>query len=257
MKNTESILRAEINIPMAYLKCQITSWGRMFCDIENKDSYSSNYAVINKNENIDKAIEEIESFYDSIGIKSKIFNRMDSLKLDFLRPYFEKHDYKLREFELEWMLLDLREKEYNSGLNNIRNCEIKKVNKVLEGKEYELAVEQDDGDTYGVNQLNKQIAAGGIMFFAKDESGRAASMALAEKYDDIVYITNVYTTPSMRRKGYGLSVMNAVLKYFKDAIFYLHSGNPEAIRIYRKLGFSGENIKSWWAVKGELPEWCR
>lgn len=257
MENLEVIIQAEINIPKSYLNCQITSWGRMFCDIENKDSYASNYAVINNNKNLENAIEEIEKFYNDIGIKPKIFNRIDSLKLDILKNYLKDNDYKLREFELERMVLDMREKKYNAEISNVKNCDIKRENKILKGKEYNFAVEQDDGDTYGVIQLNKQIAAGNVMFFAYDEFNNPASMALAEKYNDVVYISYVYTTPSMRRKGYGLSVMNSLLSHCKDSVFYLYSGNPKAISIYNKLGFKGQNFKSWWAIKGELPEWCQ
>lgn len=49
---------------MSYLDYVITSWGRMFSDIENKESYASNYAVIDRNENIDIIIEEIEAYYN-------------------------------------------------------------------------------------------------------------------------------------------------------------------------------------------------
>lgn len=256
MENLQVITQAEINIPKSYLNCETTSYGRMFCDIENKDSYASNYAVINNSKNIENAIEEIDKFYNDRGIKPKVFNRIDSLKLDVLKDYFKENDYKLREFGLERMVLDLRGKKYNAEISNIKNYNIKKESKIIKGKEYDLVVEQDDGDTYGIIQLNKQITSGGIMFFAYDEFNNPASIALAEKYNDVVYISNVYTTRSMRRKGYGLSVMNSLLSHYNDSIFYLYSGNLEAISIYNKLGFKGHNFKSWWAIKGELPEWC-
>ncbi|MBP1924670.1 GNAT superfamily N-acetyltransferase [Sedimentibacter acidaminivorans] len=257
MENIEVITQAEINIPKSYLNCQITSCGRMFCDIDNKDSYASNYAVIDNNKNLENAIEEIDKFYNHRGIKPKIFNRIDSLELDVLRNYFKDNDYKLREFELESMVLNMKGKIYCAEISNVKSCDIKKENKNLKGKEYDLAVEQDDGDTYGVNQLNKQIASGGIIFFAYDEFNNPASMVLGEKYNDVVYISNVYTTPSKRRMGYGLSVMNSLLLHYTDSIFYLYSSNPKAISIYNKLGFKGQNLKSWWAIKGELPEWCK
>ncbi len=257
MENIEVITQAEINIPKSYLNCQITLWGRMFCDIENKDSYASNYAVINNNKNLENAIEEIDKYFSDREIKPKIFNRIDSIELDVLRNYFKDNDYKLREFELESMVLDMRGKIYCEEISNAKSCDIKKENKILKGKEYDLAVEQDEGDTYGVIQLNKQIASGGIMFFAYDEFNNPASMALGEKYNDVVYISNVYTTPSKRRMGYGLSVMNSLLSHYKDSVFYLYSSNPEAISIYNKMGFKGQNLKSWWAIKGELPEWCK
>ena len=42
---------------ISYLDYKLTSWGRMLCDIENKESYTSNYAVIYRNENIDDIIK--------------------------------------------------------------------------------------------------------------------------------------------------------------------------------------------------------
>jgi len=121
---------------MRYLDYQLTSWGRMFIDTNNKESYLSNYAVIYKNCNIDDAIAEIE------------------------------------------------------------------------------------------------------------------------KYHNTVYISNVYTTPSERRKGYGMAVINKIILHYSDCFIYLYTNNPEAANIYRKLGFSDNHLKSWWAIKGSLPDWC-
>lgn len=252
MKILEQIAQLEKNSPMKYLDYHLTSWGRMFSDIDNKESYTSNYAVIDKNENIDDIINEIEEYYNSKSIIPKIFYRPGSLELDVLRPYFEKHGYSIREFDIDLMILDI-----NDAVNNkIKECEIKSFSHALDGKEYNLAIEQDDGETYGIKLLNKQIAAGNNMFFAYDELRQPVSMALAEKYNNTVYISNVYTSPSHRRKGYGMAVIDAVISYCDGSFIYLHTHNPEAASVYRKLGFSGETFKSWWAVKGSLPEWC-
>lgn len=254
MNTPEQIIQSEKNNPMTYLDYRETSWGRMFSDINNKESYKSNYAVISKNENLDDIINEIEVYYNSKNILPKIFYRPDSLGLDVLRPYFEKYNYAIREFGLELMILDK-----NSAIKNnkIAKCEINPAIHIMDGQEYNLAIEQDNGETYGVKLLNKQIAAGSNMFFAYNELKKPVSMALAEKYNNVVYISNVYTTPSQRHKGYGSAVVNAVISYFKNSLIYLHSDNPEAINIYRQLGFSGRPLKSWWAVKGSLPEWCK
>lgn len=252
MEISEQIVQLEKNSPMRYLDYQLTSWGRMFSDMDNKESYTSNYAVIDKNENIDDIIKEIEEYYNSKSIIPKIFYRQGSLKLDVLRPYYEKYGYSIREFDIDLMVLDI-----NDAINNkIKECEIKTFSHALEGQEYNLAIEQDDGETYGIKLLNKQIAAGNNMFFAYDELRRPVSMALAEKYNNTVYISNVYTTPSNRRQGYGMAVINAVITYYMGSLIYLRTHNPEAASVYRKLGFSGETFKSWWAVKGSLPEWC-
>ncbi len=254
MNASEQIAQFEKNNPITYLDYQVTSWGRMFSDKNNKESFKSNYAVINKDENIDAAIKEIEEYYDCKNILPKIFYRPDSLKLDVLRPYLQEYNYAVKKFDLELMILH---KNYDIKADKIRKCEIHSVSHVLDRHEYNLAVEQDDGETYGVRILNKQIAAGNNMFFAYDESHRPVSMALAEKYNNTVYISNVYTTPSQRRKGYGLAVVNAIISDFTYLLIYLHTSNPEAASIYRQLGFQGEKLKLWWAVKGSLPEWSR
>ena len=51
MDNLERIAQFEKFSPSClYLDYKLTSWGRMLCDIENKESYTSNYAVIYRNE---------------------------------------------------------------------------------------------------------------------------------------------------------------------------------------------------------------
>nr|WP_312580164.1 GNAT family N-acetyltransferase [Sedimentibacter sp.] len=252
MEISEQIAQLEKNSPIRYLDYHLTSWGRMYSDIDNKESYTSNYAVIDKNENIDDIIKEIEEYYNSKNIIPKILYRQGSLGLDVLRPYYEKYGYSIRKFDIDLMILNM-----DDSINNkIKECEIKSVSHTLEGQEYNLAVEQDGGETYGIKLLNKQIGAGNNMFFAYDEAGSPVSMALAEKYNNSVYISNVYTTPLYRRQGYGMTVIDFIISHYKGSFMYLYTHNPEAASIYRKLGFSGETFKSWWAVKGSLPEWC-
>ncbi|HOA19040.1 MAG TPA: GNAT family N-acetyltransferase [Sedimentibacter sp.] len=252
MDNLERIAQFEKFSPMLYLDYKLTSWGRMLCDIGNKESYTSNYAVIYRNENVDNIIKEVEEYYNSRSIIPKIFNRCGSVELDILRPFFTKHDYAIREFDMDLMILDT-----HSTRNKIaEKVEVKIINRALEGQEYNLAIEQDNGETYGVKLLNKQIASGNNMFFAYNELKKPVSMALAEKYNDVVYITDVYTTPSQRCNGYGTAVVYAVLSHYHNSLIYLHTDNPDAASIYRRLGFSGKRLKSWWAVKGSLPEWC-
>jgi len=253
MEFSEKIVQLEKYSAISYLDHKLTSWGRMLCDIENKESYTSNYAVIYRNENIDDIIKEVEEYYNSRNIIPKIFNRCGSVELNILMPFFIKHDYAIREFDMDLMSFDT---------HNIRNktaekVEIKIINHALEGQEYNLAIEQDNGETYGIKLLNKQIASGNNMFFAYDEFKKPVSMALAEKYNDVVYISDVYTTPLKRCNGYGMAVVNAVISHYNNSLIYLYTDNPDAASIYRKLGFSGERLGSWWAVKGSLPEWCR
>lgn len=253
MEVLEQIAQLEKHSPMLYLDYKLTSWGRMLCDIVNKESYTSNYAVIYKNENTDDIIKEVEEYYNSRNIIPKIFNRHNSVELDVLRPYFIKHDYAIREFGMDLMVLDT-----HSIRNKIaEKFEINIINYALEGQEYNLAIEQDNGETYGIKLLNKQIASGNNMFFAYDEFKKPVSMALAEKYKNVVYISNVYTTPSKRCQGYGMAIINTIISYNKNSLIYLHTHNPEAASIYSQLGFSGRIFKSWWAVKGKLPEWCQ
>lgn len=253
MEVLEQIAQLEKHSPMLYLDYKLTSWGRMLCDIVNKESYTSNYAVIYKNENTDDIIKEVEEYYNSRNIIPKIFNRHNSVELDVLRPYFIKHDYAIREFGMDLMVLDT-----HSIRNKIaEKFEINIINYALEGQEYNLAIEQDNGETYGIKLLNKQIASGNNMFFAYDEFKKPVSMALAEKYNNVVYISNVYTTPLKRCMGYGMTVVNAAISHYNNSLIYLHTDNPDAASIYKKLGFSSERLRSWWAVKGSLPEWCR
>ncbi|NYB74898.1 GNAT family N-acetyltransferase [Sedimentibacter hydroxybenzoicus DSM 7310] len=252
MKNSEQITQFEKYSPMSYLDHKLTSWGRMLCDTENKESYTSNYAVVYRNENIDEIIMEVEEYYDSRNIVPKIFNRLGSVELDILKPYFINHGYAIREFDMEFMTLDANSIEDKIA----EKPEIKTINPPLEGREYSLAIEQDNGKTYGVKLLNKQLASGSKMFFAYDEFKKPVSMALAEKYSNVVYISDVYTTSSMRCKGYGMAVVNNIIQHYDNSLIYLYTDNPDAASIYRKLGFSGESVSSWWAIKGSLPEWC-
>ena len=89
MEFYEDIIESEKYIPMAYLDYKLTPWGRMISDISNKESFSSNYAVIYKSGNFNEIIKEIEEYYNSKDITPKVFYRHGSIELNVVRPYFE------------------------------------------------------------------------------------------------------------------------------------------------------------------------
>lgn len=55
-----------------------------------------------------------------------------------------------------------------------------------------------------------------------------------------LYIFNVYTKPSYRRKGYAKKVLKFGIDYFKNlnyTCFRLHTNNENAKKLYSPLGF--------------------
>ncbi len=251
MTNPQLITQFIINSPMNYLNCEITPWGRMFSDETNKESYMSNYAVITKNINIERSIEEIEAFYQPKNILPKIFILPDSLPLEQLRPLFLQNGYSLREFKESLMILE------NPILHGrIKDCVIRQITNPLTDAEYALCIEQDNNQTYGVNMINRQLAANSTVFCAYNDTGIPVCMALAEVYQGAVYISDVYTTPPARGQGYASAVIEAVKKAFPEFLLFLYASSDIAIRIYNRAGFIGRAENHCWAVKGSLPAWC-
>lgn len=252
MTNSELTDFYTINSPMEYLDYELTAWGRILSDEDNKESYMSNYAVINKNMDIDQAIGEIEAYYNQREIVPKIFYQPDSLPLSLLRPYFDRHGYELREFEERLMIFEKPPKA-----RHIKKCVIRLFTQPLTGAEYALCIEQDFGETYGVDMINRQIKAGYRLFAAYDESGSPVCMALLGCLKGAAYISDLYTTPSARGNGYAAALMEAIKADAANQLLFLDAASENAIRLYERAGFSTRIVRRWWAVKGSLPAWCR
>jgi ribosomal-protein-alanine N-acetyltransferase len=73
---------------------------------------------------------------------------------------------------------------------------------------------------------------------------------------DEVHVLNVATLPAQRRAGIGRALVEAVLDYARDQrvrllVLEVRTGNRDAIRLYRRVGFAAITVRRKYYVSGE------
>ena len=89
---------------------------------------------------------------------------------------------------------------------------------------------------------------GAVGFAAVDTNGKVVAYGGMMCVLDEGQITNIATHPDFRRRGFGLSIVNALLDYGRDNGINLFSlevreSNSAAIALYEGLGFVGVGLR--------------
>ena len=246
-----AILMHETQVPRRYLECMETAEYRVFRDKSNPDSACSNYAVLKSRHDVQASFAAVEAFLEKAGAVPKFASRPDSLPISELAYLFAAHGYAVKADTAVQMHLCLQNAAIAAPVHQTA------VSQVLQGAQRELALFQDEGAEYGVRLLDKQLGAGAVLLHAY-EGKRPVAMCLAEGHKDILYLSDVYTHPDYRRRGYARAVMQAALTYANAQGYrwaYLYAAGAHARALYANLGFAAREISHFWAYAGALPAW--
>lgn len=249
----------EIHGDKRYLEYIETPFYRAFRDKTNPESFDSNYAVLKRMEQAKQSLEEVEQYYAEIGVTPKFYSKPDSVTLDESRAFFEAHGYAVHAFEEQRMML----LTHPSPALLVHKCPVRLLTGApLTGAEAQLVRESSGDQEYGLRLVNRQLAAGGRVSFAYNHAEIPVSFCAGGGYGSAFYLSEVYTDEKFRRKGYAAAVILAMLGYAGDpdrnyTDIFLHSANPQAIRLYEKIGFRGSPVQAYRAFKGGLPEFFK
>ncbi len=254
----EEIRSFERENPKRYLDYTQYSWGRTFSDCSNIDSYSSNYAVITDNIRISSILKEIDEYYESKNVRPRILNRADSVALELVKEDLIKAGYCVFEFFLLRMFIEQKQtrgkfacknEKYGSFPNEKMKCStfVKVIsNEEIGAREEEFIKSQDDGKDYGLKLIQRQINSSYAKLYIAYEGKVPVSMALVEFNDTLYYISDVYTGPLYRRKGFGTILMQKIIHDFSCKAGFLYTDTKEAIQFYLSLGFVKDKMVSHW-----------
>lgn len=102
-------------------------------------------------------------------------------------------------------------------------------------------------EPWSENSLRMLTETGAVGFVARSD-GRVVAYAGMTTVLDEGAVTNIATHPSMRRRGLGRAVTNALLTYasahgIRSVFLEVRESNEAAIRLYESLGFSPCGIR--------------
>lgn len=125
----------------------------------------------------------------------------------------------------------------------IHTCDEKGIQAYLAANEAGYDGIQDSEDDFRFKLNGEQVK----VFAAKDQ-GRIVSSCTIWKLEEGHFATeNVFTIPEYRRRGIGREMLLTVLRYLKEAgvkkaTLTVTGGNKAALEMYRKIGYSLENV---------------
>ncbi len=234
--NMEDLIDKEIHFPQDFADSIINSYGILYYNDDNKDSWDSNHAIITDlTSDLDHAFQEILSFYSSKQIIPRIFASMQAKELDILQPYFDKYQFHLAYQNLNQYFLWQKP----SDVRIVQNITFQRI--------YELTPDvnaiifsDDDGGEWTVKVIERHLKLPSfhlLVGFVEDKPVTIASLKIMEHYSRV---DDVITHVKYRGKGYGRSLMHFLVDYhnqISDNYLYLYASNPVAIKNYIMCGF--------------------
>jgi GNAT superfamily N-acetyltransferase len=104
-------------------------------------------------------------------------------------------------------------------------------------REFQTEIGEDSSDTE--LRVDRWLAAGQFWLW---EDGEVASMAVnRHPVEGVVRVSDVYTPPAKRRRGYAAACVDGLSKYFRESgyrcMLYTDLANPTSNSVYRRIGY--------------------
>ncbi len=222
------------------------SYGYIYWNEANKDSYLCNHAVITDYIGLEASLKDISYFYKQKDITPVLFPSLKPNELVELTPHLNNHNYEVELLQHEYYL---HEKESTiepaHGLYFDRLMQIKDDVKEL--------IRAEGYGEWAVKYLERHIKSPGyhlIGGFVGDQMVTMGSISIFEGYSRI---DDIFTFRFYRGKGYSGSLLNHLINYNKESSdnhLYLYSHTPEGAHLYERAGFVKlPELQTWRAIK--------
>ena len=224
-------------------------YGYLFYNMQNKDSYDSNHAVIFKDkiDNIDKVLQDILDFYEKRHITPNIYQSIRE------EGYFDDIQEELKKYGFEYWI---EEQKYMvlSDKNNIKpNLEItvRKVSKWddIYGKE----IFEKAGEPWGINVIKRAMMNDNTLMFVAFYKEKPVGMTYCHITDSVCRVDYLLVSNEFRNIGVGRTIIHSFVHYCSENHIencYLWPDGETAEKIYYDAGFRYvETRKAGRAVK--------
>lgn len=251
MKNKnliQLIIDADINAPGLYANTVEKDFGPLFYNNENQKSYMSNHAVItNPDVDLSSAVTDIIEFYRSLKQTPRIYQGFVDTEEELLLPLLRKRGFNIVRNEYQTFV---RQPCVAPKHPATEHPKIRRLSTIESG--FCDILREDDGGDWNVIKWKRCIQDPRIFAYVQpDEHGDTAAIAVLVAHDNLSVIEDVVTAPSYRRKGFATSMMTQIIELHENMgngnPINLFADNPDAIRVYEKLGFKKiEHNHSFW-----------
>ncbi len=240
------LYKQEIMFPGALAEVVNRKYGMLFYNKSCQLSYDTNHAVITDlNCDLDAAIKDILSFYNSRQVDPRIYFAFIPGELKILKPYIDKYGFEIGVCEDTSFFIYRQEQQRIeiADMEFIRLIEPDPdVDEVLMSGTEEVpeVIESGFCGQWWVTFMHNALKVDHIHMlvgYIKNKPVTIASVNIMEGYSRV---DDVKTHSEFWNKGYSSALMSYLVKYHMDLSdneLYLFAQNPTAIRVYEKVGF--------------------
>ena len=234
----QQIARTDINAPRMFTECVEKDYGLLFCNNENKYSYDSNHAVItNPDADLRSAVADIVAFYRSQEQTPRLYHGYLDSEEEQLFPVLREMGF---EIELNENKTFIRHSQASPRGPATKNPKVRRLRAVESG--FRDILREDDGGDWNLHKWTRCIQDPRAFVFAQpNEDGDTVAIAALLAYDEMSVIEDVVTSPKYRRKGFATNMLTQIVEFHESLgnsnPLNLVSDNPDAIRVYERLGF--------------------
>ena len=234
--NIDKIFREEDLFPREFANFEARDYGILFYDVNNKDSYDSNHAVIFKDKitDLDAVLADIRSFYQSKGQSPIIYQATDEEGyFAENKDVFAKYGFKTWEEEIRFMV-PVEENKL------VINPEIF-VKRVTEWDEtFATEIFEKAGEPWEIGVARRMIRNSNTVFLVAYYQGSPVGMTYVHVRSGVCRYDYILVSKEYRRIGVARALMNALVEYCKEQRIencYLWPAGESAQRIYLEAGF--------------------
>ena len=234
----QHIADADINGPRLYSVTVEKDYGLLFYNNDNKDSYVSNHAVItNPKADLSYAVGDIVAFYHSHNQTPRLYQGYVNTEEELLLPLLRRMGFKIERNKNQMFV---REPCGIEKLVTPKHPQIRRLRTIESG--FCDILREDDGGDWNVKKWTRCILDPRVFAFAQpDENGDTVAIAALRVHGAISVIEDVVTAQSDRRRGFATSMLTQIIELHENMEngnpINLFADNPDAIRVYDRLGF--------------------
>jgi hypothetical protein len=229
----QKVLEFENSCFEVYSVRESRPYGAVFYNRDNSLSWDSNHARIGKYADADGTVEDIKLFYHGIGIAPRIFLLSD--KKNKMDEFLQKSgSWKfLQEDRIYLVQKRARQIPVESTV------EFKQLFSVSKAVEDILLSDKTLGE-WSYKTLREAVKKPDFFLFAGSMQGKTVCVGSLHIGEGIGKVDHVHTGTAHRNKGCCSQLINYITEFNRanfNALLYLYSDNPGAVRIYARGGY--------------------
>ncbi len=234
--NLEKMYIEEDLFPREITSYETRYYGLLFYNVDNKDSFDSNHAIIYREniQDIEEVLNDIIGFYKVKGIIPNIYQSIrDEGFFGEIKSVLEEYGFEYWTEEQKYMVLS----ERNEIIPNTQIV----VRKVTEWEdEFSVEIFEKAGEPWEIDVAKRALLNSNTLFFVAYYKEKPVGMTHCHLTDGVCRVDYLLVSKEYRNIGVGRAIINSFVEYCHANQIencYLWPDGESAEKIYYEAGF--------------------